>query len=188
MEDIDLRAEVERRVRAHFQPAFEAIEQASPLTDEEKQARLVTMSPQLRQVIEENGWGQPPKISDERKEFMIRKDADELYAIVLERRVTSGVSGPLTEDELYNADMSRSEGSLNSMLTRLRAEPTNPIGEALIDMLEKGKEDLVLLRDNPTEELFAEVAERLVAQFRDFDVEGTIKRMKEHRNSQVDDQ
>jgi hypothetical protein len=165
MDDNGLRDEIEKRVRDRAELAWSARVAPTELTEEEKQAELEAMPEAFQKYVEEHGRPEPKPLTDEAKQSYIHSETNRLYEVAQLRRGANGVVGPVSDAEWDETFMDRIALDMDAMLAKLRAQPNSPIGQALIEMIELGKEDA--RRSVTTDEELSELSQRMAKQFED---------------------
>lgn len=165
MDENELRNEIERRVREPAELAWAARVAPIELTDEEKQAELEAMPEAFQRHVEEHGWPERKPLTDEAKQSYIETETNRLYEVAQLRRDASGVVGPVSDDEWDEIFMDRIALDMDVMVAKLKTQPNIPIGQALIEMIEAGKEDSTALRSITSDEQVSEVSQRMAKRF-----------------------
>ncbi|MGV3615475.1 MAG: hypothetical protein ACO1SV_09100 [Fimbriimonas sp.] len=110
----------------------------------------------------------PPRHDAAVIEQLVKDEVDGLMPIVLRMREESGATGPVTEDEYFQASMTRSEQTSHAVLRQIQARAGEVDGwrgtflQTFLASAEADLADLATLKDDPTEERLQAVADRLV--------------------------
>jgi hypothetical protein len=165
VDDEALRVEVEVRVRRLADLAWSARENAQEPTEEEKTAMTDSVAPSLRDEFSNVDWSKALALTEEAKEAYVQSETEKLLSVARKRREVNGLDGPITDDEWHEICMDRHDLDMEAILAKLKTRPKTAIRDALIEMVELGKEDG--RRSVTTDEELSALGQRMVERFGD---------------------
>ena len=163
--DDALKKEVESRVRKFAELAWSAREESFAPIEEEQQAFLEQMLEAFREESGTAHWPIPEPLSVEAKERYVRSETAKLFEVASLRRAASGTVGPIDDDEWHAICMDRHDNDTEIMLSKLRERPETEIRNALIALMESGKEEAAELRSAVTDDQLSEISQKMVKRF-----------------------
>jgi len=185
----ELLAELRQKLKEKYEPAYRQLkahqDERPRQTQEQIQAQideLVQNNPKaaemLRNGIAHIGWlhMHPIKWDDEQLVAQANREAEALLPFVEAIRLESRYEGPLTEAEYLQASLRKSQDSIETSMTMLRAKADgNPddrrsqFARSLLNLIEQERPDYESLRqEDITEKELEEITKRINDRWLDF--------------------